>query len=366
MAIRKENNGRWTAVVKDGRRYIGARTFTTQREAKAWEAARKAELANGVDPRAGRVEVAIRLTHWLADREGTVAPKTLRADQDLPRVLPRWFTVLHVSQVSEADIARLLGHLVRTRSHASATRIRASLSAFFADCARSRLVSTNPVTAVRVPRRVDPPVEMRPFTEAEVEETAASIAERNLRLSEVVLVAAWTGLRWGELRELRVADFAEVPVPVLVVQRSCTEGQPVKGTKSGRSRRVPVADRVLPLIRTMVQGKGPTDLLVTTDRGAQLHASAFKRTSQWATNGRGRRLHDLRHTAACLWLSRGVDLTTVQAWMGHADIATTNRYTHYLGTAADRAGLDLLNAPGANRGQITEEGGRAGNPSGSL
>jgi hypothetical protein len=30
----------------------------------------------------------------------------------------------------------------------------------------------------------------------------------------------------------------------------------------------------------------------------------------------GRRIHDLRHTAACLWLSEGVDPVTVQAWVG--------------------------------------------------
>lgn len=48
--------------------------------------------------------------------------------------------------------------------------------------------------------------------------------------------------------------------------------------------------------------------------------------------GRGRRLHDLRHTAACLWLARGVDPGTVQAWCGHESIATTNLYVHFLGT----------------------------------
>jgi integrase len=36
------------------------------------------------------------------------------------------------------------------------------------------------------------------------------------------------------------------------------------------------------------------------------------------------RIHDLRHTAAYLWLSLGVDVVTVQAWMGHATIPTTN------------------------------------------
>lgn len=59
-----------------------------------------------------------------------------------------------------------------------------------------------------------------------------------------------------------------------------------------------------------------------------------------------RRIHDLRHTAACLWLARSVDPGTVQQWMGHESIATTNRYLHHLGNAADRAGLTKLNAAG--------------------
>ena len=61
-----------------------------------------------------------------------------------------------------------------------------------------------------------------------------------------------------------------------------------------------------------------------TESGSRLHAGAFKRTLDWATVAEGRRIHDLRDTAACLWLARGVDVVTVQAWMGHASVATTN------------------------------------------
>jgi hypothetical protein len=65
-----------------------------------------------------------------------------------------------------------------------------------------------------------------------------------------------------------------------------------------------------------------------------------------------RRLHDSRRTAACLWLTHGVDLSTVSAWLGRTSISTTNRYLHYLGTAADTAGLERLNrARGAPTGQ---------------
>jgi integrase len=68
----------------------------------------------------------------------------------------------------------------------------------------------------------------------------------------------------------------------------------------------------------------------------------------------GRRILDLRHTAACLWLARGVDPVTVQAWMGHASIATTNLYVHYVGTSADRVALERLNAGGTRERSLNE------------
>ncbi|MCW2751981.1 MAG: site-specific integrase [Aeromicrobium sp.] len=354
-AIRKESNGRWTAVVKDGRRYVGAKTFDTKRDAQAWATAEESKLTAGVDLRAGRVRVQVRLGEWVRGREGTVAPGTLTVDADLARVLPRWFLGLSVNAVTEAHVAQLLADWSRTRAHGSMVRYRASLSTFFAHCVRARLVPVSPVAGVRAPRRLTPAVEMHPFTEAEVEVVASEIALHNQRLADVVLIAAWTGLRWGELRALRVGDLIEVPDALLRVQRSTSEGRETKATKSGRSRLVPVSDRIKPLLLAMAYEKAPAELLITTDRGKTLHRTAFLRATSWATTGRGRRIHDLRHTAACLWLARGVSLGTVMTWMGHADISVTNRYVHHLGTTADRAGLALLNVPGANLGQTSQD-----------
>ena len=146
-----------------------------------------------------------------------------------------------------------------------------------------------------------------------------------------MLVAGWTGLRWSELRAIRVRDFVELPMPMLIVQRAEPEGVATKGTKSGKTRRVPVADRVLPIVGELREDREQDALLCVTETGHQLHATAFKRTLGWAAIAEGRRIHDLRHTAACLWLARGVDPATVQAWMGHASIATTNLYLHHLG-----------------------------------
>lgn len=112
------------------------------------------------------------------------------------------------------------------------------------------------------------------------------------------------------------------------------------------------------IVLLCTRGKAPDDLLLTTSRGSQLHRSAVLRTLAWSATGQGRRLHDLRHTAACLWLARGVDPGTVQAWMGHKSIAMTNGYLHHLGTSADLAGLDRLNTtPGGARGERDRDAG---------
>ena len=156
----------------------------------------------------------------------------------------------------------------------------------------------------RVPKVGAPPVEMHPFSEDELKSTWTAMGLRNKRAGRV-----------GGSRS----------------RTACS-------TSCGPWR-----------------GRDGDDLLFVTETGHQLHASAVKRTVDWVSLARGRRIHDLRHTAACLWLARGVDPVTVQAWMGHASIATTNIYLHHLGTAAGQAGLDRLNGRGNTGGTRREE-----------
>jgi integrase len=83
-------------------------------------------------------------------------------------------------------------------------------------------------------------------------------------------------------------------------------------------------DRILSLVQGCAEGTDPDALLFTTRTGHQLHATAVKRAAVWSRVAAGRRIHDLLHTAACLWLAKGVGPVTVQAGFGHASIATTN------------------------------------------
>lgn len=362
MAIEKTSGGRFRAKVKHGRTLVASRTFDTHREAKVWHDRQKALLAGGWDPRAGKGLVRTVLPEWVEHRRTTVAAKTWRTDADLVRLLSPALGALAVGAVQPRAVETWLNFLhSRGLKRSSIIRHRASLSAFFAWAVREGYAATNPVAPVVVPRfqreGEDSPETAHPLTEADLEAVYAAARAINPVLADVVLVAGWTGLRWGELRAMRVESFQRVPTPGLRVLRSQTEGGKVKAPKSYELRRVPLADRVLPLVEAFAASKGPDDLLFTGPSGGQLWRGTLVRALRWETTGQGRRLHDLRHTAACLWLARGVDPGTVQAWMGHESIRTTNRYLHWLGSSSDKAGLDLLNrAPGSAGGPSREEG----------
>ncbi len=352
MSVRKLPSGRWFAELKAGRTYVAGKAFDTKREAQAWFNRERAALAGGVDPRAGRATVRTLLPVWLEERRHSVSAKTYVADAALVRLVPTALSALRIGAVTDREVSRALVSLIRRGlAESSVSRFRDSLSAFFVWAVRERMITANPVAVTRVPKSLGPRTEMHPLSEDELELVYDQAVERDQRLADVLLIDAWTGLRWSELRAIRVRDFVEVPMPVLIVQRAAPEGVRVKATKSGKSRRVPVANRILPLIQSLTLGRPADDLLCVTSSGHQLHASAFKRTLDWVRVGRGRRIHDLRNTAACLWLARGVDPVTVHAWMGHASIATTNLYLHHLGTSADRAGLARLNDRGRTGGE---------------
>lgn len=357
MTVVKTPSGRYVAKLKSGREYVASKVFDTKREANAWLARERAAMAGGIDPRAGKERVRSALERWLEVRRTTVAKKTYRADQDVERLTPTSMLSLQLSAVSGREVARVFDTLLaKGLVETSVTRYRASLSSFFGWCVREKLIATNPVTGVKVPKGSEERTELHPFTEEELEAAYLEWRSRNERLADILLVLGWTGLRWAEARAMVVGDVMEVPSPGLMVRRSAPEGVGTKSTKGRRSRRVPLANRVLPIVKELTQGKKPDDLLFTTERRAQLHRSAVLRTVDWKHTGQGRRLYDLRHTAACLWLSRRVDPGTVQNWMGHESIATTNRYLHFLGTGADLAGLERLNEARGYTGGTREQG----------
>jgi integrase len=153
-------------------------------------------------------------------------------------------------------------------------------------------------------------------------------------------VAAFTGLRLGELVALRWGDvdFAKRLVHVRGSYTRRQQGPP----KSGRVRSVPLIDQALEPLDRLSRREHftePDDLVFVGQTGGYVDGSALRKRFYAALERAGLgelrakpepiRFHDLRHTFGTLAV-QAFPLSDVKAYMGHADIQTTMIYVHHV------------------------------------
>ncbi len=138
-----------------------------------------------------------------------------------------------------------------------------------------------------------------------------------------------TGCRVSELVKLEVLDL----VPDIGVLRVTGKGNKQRIVPVGRSAAEAVAN-YLASARPRLLGRRTSRFLFVTSRGGPMTRQAF-----WKLlNGYGKRVgifhgltpHVVRHTFATHLLEGGADLRSVHTMLGHADISTTQVYTHVM------------------------------------
>jgi integrase len=151
--------------------------------------------------------------------------------------------------------------------------------------------------------------------------------------AEIVRLAAYAGLRRGELVALRWrdVDFASRKI---IVRRALSGATELKSTKSRRAREVPLPDQAAAALeRLSRRGEftGPDDYVFVNRLGRGLDPSALRRRYERARDAADLeplKFHGLRHTYGSLLVAGGVDLPSVKAALGHSRITTTERYLH--------------------------------------
>jgi integrase/recombinase XerD len=139
-----------------------------------------------------------------------------------------------------------------------------------------------------------------------------------------------TGLRVSELVKLRVGDV------------NFEAGYLITLGKGKKQRLVPLGEAAVAALRPYLESVRPrlvkpgrfanTDFLFLTRLGTRMTRQAFWKIVGAYTRAAGIRKnispHKLRHSFATHLVERGADLRAVQAMLGHADIGTTEIYTH--------------------------------------
>ena len=161
----------------------------------------------------------------------------------------------------------------------------------------------------------------------------------------MILVALKTGLRQGELLELRWSDINFI-TRNMFVSRSIHRGH-IGPTKSGQCREIPLCDDVLNELENHKHSKN--ELVFCDSDGNHLTDGKCRRPLWKACKAAGlnRRVlwHVLRHTFASHLAMSGVTMKAIQELLGHSDIRTTMRYAH-LDPKVKREAVQMLNSLG--------------------
>lgn len=229
---------------------------------------------------------------------------------------------------SQADIQQYIAVRFPQAKPRSIGRLIASIRRFYRYCLRENLVTVDPSLQIESPKL--PRSLPKSLSEQDVEDllSAPNIEDPiGLRDKAMLELLYASGLRVSEL------------VTVSVNEVSTMDGVVRVTGKGDKTRLVPMGEEATDWIERYVKQARPeilnrrlSDALFVTTRGAGMTRQAFwhiiKRYAKLAGIDKPISPHVLRHAFATHLLNHGADLRVVQMLLGHADISTTQIYTH--------------------------------------
>ena len=253
---------------------------------------------------------------WLEDGLSRNTISSYRAD--LTQLAS--FVGKDLAKTEEADLFAFLGS--RKGRASSAARRVSTLKRFYQYLLRERRIGADPTLKIDPPKRA--PRFPKSLSESDVEallaapDTATPMGLRDRAMLETLYA---TGLRVSELVTLKTF---ELNLDANVVR--------VTG-KGNKERVVPLGEEAADWIARYLKARsGKSDALFLTNRGAGMTRQAFwhliRRYGARAIPGKKLSPHVLRHAFATHLINHGADLRVVQLLLGHADISTTQIYTH--------------------------------------
>lgn len=355
-------SGRYRAMYfgPDGRRYKADKTFLTEKDARGWLSLRQAEIIRKawVPPEAdAATQPKLTLNEyaetWLRQRDLKTRThehyRKLLDDHILPELGARPLTSITVDDVRDWHAAMTKNGTPTLRAHNYGL-----LRTILATAVSDGKIKANPcqIRGAGSAKRVH---KIRPASLPEIEIITREMPEQ---YRAMVLLAAWTALRFGELTELRRKDITiveptdeekaahsasasdEVPEPygVVRVERAVVrtdEGFQVTTPKSDAGRRdVEIPPHLLPAISDHLErfvGPEKDALLFPAQHGGHLAPATLYRRFYTARDEAKRpdlRWHDLRHSGAVLAAATGATLAELMARLGHSTPGAAMRYQH--------------------------------------
>jgi integrase len=339
-AVRRLPSGRWQVRFRDPATHqmrTAPNTFMTKADAGRWLSVLEADSLRGVwvDPAQGQMRFAELTERWFATKVHLRENTQVQYTYILKKHLLPFFGERPVGSITVLDVQTWLADR-HAHGRLSANSVAKAYKVL-------RMIMDTAVDAgliLRTPCRVKgAATERLPEMQAATPEQVAAIASAvEPRWQAHVLMAAYSGLRWGELAGLRQKHLDPLHKKVRVVEQLLE----INGRLSFAPPKTSAGTRTVALPEFLVEvvvehiahfsQPGPENLVFVMPEGTPLRRENFRRRVWYpavdAVGMQGFRFHDLRHTNATLAAASGAPLAALMARLGHASAAAAIRYQH--------------------------------------
>ena len=291
------------------------KSFSSITVARKWTKATEADMERRLS-----VSVPSRLTvgDLLERYESEVIPthKGSRREIYKSRTLRKNFSKIRLCDLSPSDVRQYRDSRLKTISPATLRRELAVLSSAINHASKEWgiFVSTNPVTAISVPRTAN-----ARSRRLEADEQNRLLSASNGELRRIIIIALETGMRRGEILQIRRSHIDFI-LQTLLIPR----------TKTDTPRTIPLSSMAVVSLKEQISISGNITPIRETPLFSLLPDSlsqAFRRLCR-RLDIQNLHFHDLRHEATSRLFEKGLNPVEVATITGHKDTKMLMRYTH--------------------------------------
>ena len=291
------------------------KSFSSITVARKWTKATEADMER-------RLSVSVPSTLTVGDLleryESEVIPthKGNRREIYKSRTLRKNFSKIRLCDLSPSDVRQYRDLRLKTISPTTLKRELAVLSSAINHASNEWgiFVSTNPVTAISVPRTAN-----ARSRRLEADEQNRLLSASNGELRRIIIIALETGMRRGEILQIRRSHI-DFTLQTLLIPL----------TKTDTPRTIPLSSRAVVSLREQISISGNIAPIRETPLFSLLPDSlsqAFRRLCR-RLDIQNLHFHDLRHEATSRLFEKGLNPVEVATITGHKDTKMLMRYTH--------------------------------------
>ncbi|WP_432753347.1 tyrosine-type recombinase/integrase [Streptomyces sp. JL2001] len=335
-AVRKLPSGRFQARYQgpDGLTRSAPETFASQTDADRWLVRKEAEIIDGKWKNPDdKVLFGVYADAWFKERDYAATTRERNSSALRLHILPTFADVV-LSEITTPQIRRWRAALLESGvGEPTVAKAYQILRAILNTAVDDEVIQRNPC---RIKGAGAAKTAERPFLDVtEVFQLADAVPAR---FRVFILLASFTGLRFGELAALQRHDV-DLDRRTVAVRRSLaetrTDGILIKTPKSAAGVRTvafpaSLAESLATHLAVYAE-LGRTGLVFTGARGGQLRRNNFRRLWLRALKTTGLKdvhFHDLRHTGNTLAATGGATTRELMQRMGHSSVRAALIYQH--------------------------------------